>query len=386
MKVPDRYILLEDHNDMRVLIAGDFCPIGLHDVRYLDSIIPYFKSCDLNIVNFECSCRKDGFKKIYKEGPALGCNDDEFGVIKSIPVNLLSLANNHILDYGIEGLKLVLQNAKKAGVNTVGAGLSLQEAKVPFLFNQSGFTLAVINCCESEFSVADRRRPGANPAEPISIYRQICKAKEIADAIIVIVHGGHEYYPLPSPRIQNLYRFFIDSGACAVIGHHPHCYSGMEKYHEGVIFYSLGNFFFNNGDLNHSAWNDGFLVELNIDNQTYNVSEYEIIPYTQCAGDNSVIVLNEKNKQQFFSEFERLTSIIADESLLHSYFNDYIESENKKALSRILPYSNHYLVALYKRGLLPSFLSRKAVISHLNALQCESHRDMIIKCLKKYLE
>lgn len=64
----------------------------------------------------------------------------------------------------------------------------------------------------------------------IQIHNQIQEAKISSNFIIIIAHGGHEYYQLPSPRLQDTYRFFIDSGANAVIGHHPHCISGMENY------------------------------------------------------------------------------------------------------------------------------------------------------------
>ena len=77
--------------------------------------------------------------------------------------------------------------------------------------------MAVINCCEHEFSVTTGDFPGANPLNPIRQFYKISEARKDADYVVVIVHGGHEMLQLPSPRMQELYRYFIDVGADAVI-------------------------------------------------------------------------------------------------------------------------------------------------------------------------
>ena len=93
---------------------------------------------------------------------------------------------------------------------------------------KDGETLAIINCCEHEFSIADDDSAGANPLNPIQQYYKIKEARLNADYVLVIVHGGHEMYQLPSLRMVDTYRFFIDAGADAVVNHHQHCFSGYE--------------------------------------------------------------------------------------------------------------------------------------------------------------
>ena len=73
---------------------------------------------------------------------------------------------------------------------------------------------------------------------------QIREAKASHDKVIVIVHGGHEYYNLLSPRMQKQYRFYADQGADIVVGHHTHCISGNEIHNGVPKYYSLGNFLF----------------------------------------------------------------------------------------------------------------------------------------------
>src|SRR5690554_8220427 len=85
---------------------------------------------------------------------------------------------------------------------------------------------------------------------------QIKEAKATHDKVIVIIHGGHEYYNLPSPRMQKQYRFYAEQGADIIISHHTHCISGKEVYKGVPIYYSLGNFLFTNT----SSFEDWYIV------------------------------------------------------------------------------------------------------------------------------
>ena len=85
-----------------------------------------------------------------------------------------------------------------------------------------------------------------NPLLPIQQFYKIQEAKENADYVLVIVHGGIEHYQLPTSRMIETYRFFIDAGADAVVNHHQHCYSGYERYKSKPIIYGLGNLLFDN--------------------------------------------------------------------------------------------------------------------------------------------
>ena len=128
--------------------------------------------------------------------------------------------------------------------STVGAGDNLQQASKPLYIKIKNKTIAILNFAEQEFSVAGKNTAGANPLNIIDNYHSIQDAKQQADILLVIVHGGHEGYPLPSPRMVQTYRFFAEIGASVVVGHHTHCASGFEVYHGVPIFYSLGNFIF----------------------------------------------------------------------------------------------------------------------------------------------
>ena len=124
---------------------------------------------------------------------------------------------NHILDYGHEGLLKSIECCKDQGLDVVGVGDNLSEAERIIYLEKDGKKLAIINCCEHEFSIATESEAGANPLNPIRQYYAIQEAKKHADYVLVIVHGGHEHFQLPSPRMQETYRFFVD-GRCRCSG------------------------------------------------------------------------------------------------------------------------------------------------------------------------
>lgn len=84
--------------------------------------------------------------------------------------------------------------------------------------------------------MALEERGGCAPLNNVSQYYSIIEARSKADYVLLFVHGGSEHHPLPTPRMQDIYRFFVDAGADVVINCHRHCYSGFEQYHEKFSF------------------------------------------------------------------------------------------------------------------------------------------------------
>ena len=120
------------------------------------------------------------------------------------------------MDYGADGCLDAISALNEAGISTVGAGADLSAAGSVLYKKINDKTLAIINCCEHEFSIAGDSSAGANPLNPVSQFRSILEARKNADYVMVIVHGGHEHFQLPSLRMQDTYRFFVDAGADAV--------------------------------------------------------------------------------------------------------------------------------------------------------------------------
>jgi poly-gamma-glutamate synthesis protein (capsule biosynthesis protein) len=127
------------------------------------------------------------------------------------------------------------------------------------------------------------------------------------------------------------------------------------------------------------AWNYGFLLSLNYSD---NKIEFNMHPYIQC-GHNARISLLDENSS-FFGEIKKINEIISSETKLENAFNDFVKLHTEETLSTIEPYSGRFLRALYRRKLLPSLLSRKKLLEIRNRVECESHRDVLIKTFNYY--
>lgn len=371
---------------IKILICGDYCPRDrvqdlIESENYKEifgEVLNYTSKVDYSIINLEAPVVESQANPIEKCGPNLKCSSKAIKALKYAGFNMVTLANNHFYDYGNEGVKDTLQSCNKHNMEFVGGGININEASQIFYKEIKGIKLAIINCCEHEFSIATEAYGGANPLNSIQQYYAILDAKSKADKVIVIVHGGHEHYQLPSPRMKETYRFFIDVGADIVINHHQHCYSGYEEYKGKSIFYGLGNFCFDHKDKRKTSWNEGYMVMLNIDN---NIS-YDIIPYTQGNEDPGVHFLLNEEKNVFMENVRRFNKIIVDDIRLIEEHKKFIEKTTGNYVLSLEPYQNKYLIALYVRKLLPSLISPKRKMQLLNYLQCESHLERLLYSLQ----
>lgn len=372
---------------MNILIAGDFAPMSrlgiLLDDKRFSEVFPkdlrdIIQKVDFSFVNFESPIAEENFKPIPKCGPNLRCSKEAAEAVKYAGFTGATMANNHILDYGAEGLYKSVECCRTQGLDIVGIGNNLEDAAKVLYLEKDGKRLAVINCCEHEFSIATDIAAGANPLNPIRQFYAIQEAKGKADYILVIVHGGHEHYQLPSPRMQETYRFFINAGADAVVNHHQHCYSGYEIYHDKPIFYGLGNFCFDEDGQRECFWNEGYMVKLEFGNDNI---DYELIPYTQCNETASVDLVQDKTI--FSKEIAKLNETISNPLLLKEASERYYESTIGVYNSLIQPYNNRVFNKLFSMKILPSLFSNDKKIKLLNNINCESHLDRFIFALKK---
>lgn len=368
---------------MKVVITGDYVPrervakmFAQGDYSAVEALRPVFAEADYSIVNLECPILQGGEKPIIKNGPHLHADTHALEALKVIGVDCVTLANNHFRDFGDEGVLNTISELSAYGIDYVGGGANLKDAAA-VLYKQIGKeTLAIVNCCEHESSIATDGHCGSNPLNPIQQYYVIQEAKTKADYVIVIVHGGVEHYQLPTPRMQETYRFFIDAGADAVINHHQHCYSGYEEYKGKPIFYGLGNLCFDNPE-RKGLWNEGYMVDLTLSKKE---SSYELIPYHQCAAEPKVILYNEKEKLAFDKSITELNAIIANPDKLEAKYEELKQSMRQKYRSYIEPYKSKLMRFLFRKHLLPSFMRRKYTLIH-NLIQCESHRERLLDAL-----
>ena len=211
-------------------------------------------SADVLVGNLECTLTDSSQpeRKIYTLKAPL----EAARALSLAGFDVLSLANNHAMDYGYTGLQDSQKNLDQYGIATVGAGSDAVAAHTPVIIDRNGLRLAFLAYVDvlPELSGFDPRtwiataaKPGIAWADPVQIKADVTAAKRKADLVIVLLHGGIEITTVIN-NITNEQRSeahaAIDAGAAVVIGSHTHVLQQIERYHGGLIAYSLGNFVF----------------------------------------------------------------------------------------------------------------------------------------------
>lgn len=203
-----------------------------------------FKESDLVFANLECPLSNRG--NPLKNKCCLCSPPEVVKSLKSAGFSVLSLANNHIFDYGYEGFEDTVSLLKENDISYFGAGKNLEEARKPTVLHINGVCIGFLgyswdyigsmNAAASKFGTA--------PLSERFIIEDVRKLKQQVDIVVVSLHWGYERerYPLPSHR--KLAHKIMSAGATVVVGHHPHVLQGIETYKDGIILYSLGNFVF----------------------------------------------------------------------------------------------------------------------------------------------
>lgn len=371
---------------MKILLTGDFCPINRvgelarkQDIEGLMSdFIDLFRESDLNVVDLECPLTNSVAAR-RKTGPHQKAHPESIDILKHAGVHLAAMANNHIMDYGSQGVQDTLALCKENNISTVGIGSGPADAGIPFSKEIKGKKLAILNYADNEFLSTPDGSYHCNPLDPVSCARDITAARKEHDYLIVIVHAGNEFYELPSPRTKRLYRSLVDLGADAVVSHHTHAFSGYETYKNKPIFYGLGNFMYDWPGKVDEGWNRGYVVRLNLSDQI----SFEVVALKQCSEKPGVFRLNKQEQEAFKKEISRLKQIIADDRLLEASFQEYCQKVFPMYDAFLEPYFGRVVTALRKRGFFPRLLSRRKRLLYLNLIRCESHREVLLQLLKK---
>jgi len=377
-------------NTISLVFAGDFCPTGRVKQRYLENnslcicndTAEILQNSDFSIVNLECPLT-DKLSPIKKLGPALAADPVCAKLVKNMGFDAVSLANNHIMDQGQGGLHSTVEACQTAELKVVGAGKNIEQAEKPLFIELKGYKIAIIACAENEFSIANDEEAGANPLDVIQLYKSINYANENADIVIAIVHGGHEFYELPSQRMVTTYRFLADLGLDAVIGHHTHCVSGYELHNDVPIFYSQGNFLFDGSAHSLESWFKGMLIELIFKNGK--IETINLHPFYQCKDEPTVALMDSDSKLEFLHNIDKLGEVIRDKNLLKKRWLEFVES-NKYIYPPSLLTMGRLERFLLKRGLyFGKRILPKRLLYLFNYIQCESHRDLSLAHLKNMI-
>lgn len=347
---------------MKLIICGDTVPTAASaplfakgDVKTLfGDVMDVFAGNDRVIINLECALTESE-NGIRKFGPNLKGPRESAKTLKAVGVTDCTIANNHILDFGVSGLHETEKLLDEAGIGWFGCGENDEDACRPYIIGHDGKKLAILTFNEHEYTYALADQPGAAPFEPFGAMVRIADAKKQADHVIVIYHGGKEYCEYPSPRLRNACIAMTKLGADAVFCQHSHIIGCMEKAGDSTIVYGQGNFHFVKY-LDRPFWNKGLMAQVTIGEKV----DVEFIP---VVGNECGIELakGEQAKEMldgFYVRSERMND------------GTWIEGWREFVRNNAEPYIN-----CIKNAYAPGNDRGEQLVAHY--LDCEAHLDMM---------
>ena len=358
----------------RMVIAGDVCPCREGEKIVAEGrsaglfakVAPFLNEADLRVVQWETPlCEPEN--PIPKSGPNLYALPSSAELAAAGGFEVALLANNHTGDYGPEMLLQTIDVLNRRGIRTVGAGANLEEAEKPLTLTAGGEKIAIFNFCEHEFGTAQENMPGSAPQLPLRNLLAVAEAARSADRVVAALHGGHEYNPFPSPRIQELCRAFADAGASFVFNCHAHCPEGVEYRNGTPIVYCPGNFYFPIMD-EGGLWWFGYLPKALFDRR--GVYALEILPYAFDA--EQIVPLEGETRISFFRYLETLSEPLDDPARMKQLFEAWSSRHGFGYLARSLA----HIPPGWEEH--PSDRAvAKAMLGLRNLFSCEAHNELI---------
>jgi poly-gamma-glutamate synthesis protein (capsule biosynthesis protein) len=234
-----------------------------------------FEGADITFGNLECPITTEGTPALKKSILLFKANPESTPAIKEAGFDILNLANNHTMDYDTKGIINTMNILKDFNIDFIGAGHNYNEGRKPFYIKKNGCKVGFLGYSvfppEGYISFIDR--PDVAKVDFDTLGDEIKSAKKNCDFLIVSFHWGKEYEFYPGSMQKDIAHTVIDSGGDLVLGHHPHVLQGVERYKEGLIFYSLGNFIFDRQIPNGT--DETIIVKLKIKDER---AEAQLIP------------------------------------------------------------------------------------------------------------
>ncbi|MDZ4200346.1 MAG: CapA family protein, partial [Kiritimatiellia bacterium] len=368
----------------RLMVSGDFCPTDRGDPGLrvnlspdgIADLLPELARKDLSIINLEAPLTL-AQTPIVKSGPNLKVDPARMDLLRAGQWDVACCANNHMGDFGPAAVRETLETLRGNGIETVGAGNRLEEARRPLEIERRGLRIAVLAFAENEFGMAGRGTAGANPLDPLRNLSEIREASSSADLTLVLVHGGNEFNPVPSPRVVQLYRAFADAGASAVVGGHTHCAQGIEIWKGVPIVYSLGNFFFPSASAYGGFdWWPGLTVRISF--AAGGAAALEVIPHSARPPGDVLRRMRGASREHFLRHLTVLSSILADDVEIGKYYDAWCLSTAEGYFARLC------------RGLAPADWTREDRVREWVAMRnlhtCEAHNELLTRTLKIFTE
>lgn len=371
-----------------LIIGGDIVPSFKNLDYFYDGIaekiadkscLELLQSADFRIFNLETPITND-VNPILKEGAAFHVSDRCINGLKALNIDALAIANNHIKDQGENGLQQTIGYLKKCCITPFGYGDSFHNCVDSIYFEKEGKRITIIACAETEFSIFTDEEIGAMPYNDYWTNKAISQAKQQSDVVIVLYHGGKEYFRYASPYLRERCRLMADNGADFILCQHSHCISCYEKYNNTTILYGQGNFIFHQKN-NKPETKEGLLAYITIDDRN---KQIEFIPVT-LNEDDQICIPDKTIRERIIEDFNERSNIIKDDKMVEKLYSEFAKSKTEFYYNR-LSGSNSMcpkIIARIKRRFWnKNRFSKSDKLAILNLLQNEAHRELFIEAIK----
>ncbi len=299
---------------LKLLFCGDTVPTpetapdfaaGNAQALFFD-ILPHFAAADRVVLNLECALTEfDG--AIRKFGPNIKGPVESAKTLKSAGVTDCCLANNHMLDFGVQGMRDTVAALENADLNWFGAGEDDTDACRPYIMEENGCKIGIVAVVEHEYTYALPNRPGAAPFDPFDTMVAVSQLKKECDAVVVLYHGGKEHCEYPSPRLRKACHAMAKLGADLVLCQHSHIIGCAEEIDGCTIVYGQGNFhFIRDAYMTNPGWGKGLMVRVDFDGKF----RLEYIPVV--VEGHGIRLADETEKAEILSGFAARSETLRD--------------------------------------------------------------------------
>ena len=363
-----------------VLIAGDLFPSG--DVRelfekgdvssiYGERICSLFRNSAYSVANFEGTLT-DCNVKGEKVGARIKASPSFMPGIKNLGLNAVALANNHILDFGPQGYSDTVKSFESAGIQHFGTGPSESEIRKSLTVNIEGHRVSFYNVSECFFNVPSAKSPGANIYEDYTVCRDIAELKKCSDYVIVIYHGGSEFFPYPTNLLKKHFHRMVDNGADFITAQHTHCI-GCEEYYKGsYLLYGQGNFLFSRQRVENPMLKEGLLVQI-----VFGADKVEVVKHRTVIDGDIVRYAEDQSLDSFYERSKKVTD------------SQFLDSEYEKMKVRdflpgvilqhkgFLPFSKFlrkFMPGFFRKILMKSY-SKEQILRNYKAAESEYYQQ-----------
>ena len=365
---------------MQLVFFGDFCACDGKVPPFGKKLKKLINSSDIVSLNLEAPLLMDKTERLSKVGPCIYQPAEVAKILRERGINFINLANNHIMDYGFDGLKQTLNLLN--GQYFVGAGLDCKAAYAPLNLKFGVKKIAFLGFSESQFGRSSDGSGGYACIDSPRARLSIVEAKKNADYVFIQVHAGLENIEVPLPEWKDIYRELVDLGADVVIGHHPHVIQGFEIYKNKHIFYSIGNFYMNFLDEKNTTSGMALIIKIE-DGLAFDFIELKVKGNAIEMASNSKIFksnisrLSEKlNSKDYLKDIDQICI-----RLWKRYYFAYYIDTFSSILDRVINFKFReaiYQVIMHWKG-----IKNKKYLMVIHNSRIESHRCAIDRAIRK---